>query len=256
VTGGALRARSLAGVDILTLDSTGNANALSLDMLAELIDRLGESAAGDGRALLLEHTGRVFCSGVDMKERARLAKGDDRHSALFTELLCALWNFPRPLLCHVDGAVRGGGMGILACADIVVCSAASHFAYSEVRVGVAAALVTAVTLPKVTAGALSPWLLTGERFGAAEALRLGLVAAVADGPAEQALAGELAGLRRGAPHAVAVTKSLIRQFGDIDIRARLEQMGQLSAELFAGEEAREGMAAFAERREPAWSVVI
>lgn len=252
--GSALRARSRAGIDILTLDSAGNANALSLAMLTELIERVGESAAGDARALLLEHTGRVFCSGVDLKERARLQHDDDRHSSRFAELLRVLWDFPRPLLCHVDGAVRGGGMGILACADIVVCSAASHFAYSEVRVGVAAALVAAVTLPKVTPSALSPWLLTGERFGAAEALHAGIVTAVADGPAEQALAGELGALRRSAPRAVAVTKSLTRQFAEVDIRARLQQMGRLSAELFAGDEAKEGMAAFAERREPSWAL--
>jgi enoyl-CoA hydratase/carnithine racemase len=244
------------GIDVLTLDSGANANALSLAMMEELTGLVRDSAAGDGRALLIGHTGRVFCAGVDLKERGALPRGDGRHSARLTDLLCALWDFPKPLLCHIDGAVRGGGMGIVACADIAVCSPASSFAYSEVRVGVAAALVTAFTLPKLTSAALLPVLITGETFGAEEAARLGLVTGVADGPTPEALETELAAIRRSAPGAMATTKAMVRQLSGIDVRSNAEQMGALSAALFDGDEAEEGMAAFAERRAPSWSLSV
>jgi enoyl-CoA hydratase/carnithine racemase len=221
------------GFAVVRLASARNRNALSLRMLDEL---LAHVAAADGRGLVLDHEGPVFCAGIDLRER----QVTDGHSELLAELLRALRDYPKPFLCRVDGPVRGGGMGLVACADIVVASERASFAYSEVKVGVAPALVLSVT--KAPAAPLLPWLLTGAPFDADTALRLGLVTRVGT-----SLEPELAAIRAAGPEAVATVKALVRDGIDLDRAERL------SAELFASPEAREGMAAFAAGRAPAWA---
>ncbi|HEX5496250.1 MAG TPA: enoyl-CoA hydratase-related protein [Mycobacteriales bacterium] len=241
------------GMDVLVLDSPRNRNALSVRLLTELVEQVRRSAVAGARALVLDHTGPVFCAGVDLKERRAAGPGTSTHSTLLAALLRALWDYPGPVLCRVDGPVRGGGMGLLACADVVVAAERADFAYSEVRVGVAPALVAAVTLPKVPLAPLLPWLLTGEAFDATTAHRLGLVsrvARVADGPVS--LEPEVSGVLRGGPDAARTVKRLARRLAGAELGRTLAEMEDLSAALFAGPEAAEGMAAFAEGRPPAW----
>ena len=130
-----IRLGAYAGFDHLVIDSPPNRNALSLALMDAAVAAVRRSAGSDGRGLLVEHTGLASCSGVDLKERRALGRSDTRHSALPAELLRALWHYPKPVVVRVDGAVRGGGMGILACADVVVASGRSSFAYAETRVG-------------------------------------------------------------------------------------------------------------------------
>ena len=246
-----LRVEHDRGVDTLVLDSSHNRNALSVRLLEALLDQVAASAASQARALVLDHTGPVFCAGVDLRERRTLAAGAPTHSVLLARLLGLLWDHPGPVLCRVDGPVRGGGMGLLACADIVVASTRANFAYSEVKVGVAPALVAAVTVPKVPLAPLLPWMLTGETFDAATACHLGLVTRVAE--ATPSVEPEITALLRGGPQAVRTVKRLGRRLAGIDLGETLTEMQDLSAALFAGPEAAEGMAAFAERRPPTWA---
>ena len=241
--------------DTVVLDSPHNRNALSLELLEGLRDTVRESSGNDSRGLLLSHTGPTFCAGVDLKERRALPRTDTGHSRLLAAVLRELWAYPKPCVALVDGAVRGGGLGLLGCADIVLATSASTFAYSEVRVGVAPALVMAVTLPLSTTRPLLPHMLTGSPFDADEALRLGLVTTVLPRRDEDTVDAVLDGVRRGAPSALAAVKRLARQWSESDMDGLIEEMTALSADLFAGGEAAEGMAAFAERREPAWSAV-
>jgi enoyl-CoA hydratase/carnithine racemase len=242
------------GLDVARLDSPGNRNALSLGLLGELIAAVEESGTDrDSRGLVLDHTGSVFCAGVDLRERQTLEPGDHRHSSLLAELLERLWAYPKPLLCRVDGHVRGGGMGLVACADIVVASARASFAYSEVKVGVAPALVGAVALLKVPLGQLIPWLMTGEAFTAHEAKDLGLVTQLAGDDDSRAVLQRAAdAVLRAAPGACVATKSLARDITHSGADGLFAEMCRLSGQLFESEEAREGMAAFTEKREPAW----
>jgi enoyl-CoA hydratase/carnithine racemase len=250
VSGPLVRSEQRDGFDVAVLDSTANRNAMSIQLLTELAHVVDSTACGTGRALLIEHTGQSFCSGVDLKERAALGPADARHSELLAELLRALWCYPRPVVCRIDGAVRGGGLGLLACADIAVCSPESTFAYSEVRVGVAPALVSALALAKVPVSSLLPWLLTGATFDAEVAHRIGLITRI-DAVASPAV--ELDGLARSAPGAVAAMKAIVRGLIDLDVERLIPDLQRASADLFAGAEAQEGMAAFAQRRPPAWS---
>lgn len=249
---GLLRVGTRQGFDTLEIASPANRNALSVELLTALYDEVRRSTTGTGRGLLIQHVGPAFCSGVDLKERAALGPDDTSHSDLLAELLRELWHYPRPVVVMVDGAVRGGGLGLLACADIVLATARSSFAYSESRVGVAPALVMAVTLPLADIRALMPRLLDGAVFGAATAHELGLVSRVVEDGSK--VAAVLSELRQGAPDAQRVIKMLARQRIGVDVDDLLVEMTGVSARLFAGAEAAEGVAAFASRRSPSWAV--
>lgn len=249
-----LQSERYGGFDALVLASDANRNALSLQLLSQIAQSVEVSAAGDSRGIVLSHTGTTFCSGVDLRERRALGPDDDSHSRLLGELFLALWNYPKPLVIAVDGAVRGGGMGMLACADVVIASADSTFAYSEVRVGVAPALVMAVTLPVIAQPGILPLLLSGDTFGTDVAHRLGLVTAIDDAPRSTGLREAVARLTAAAPRAQARTKALFRAAHEIDMAAAIRASTRESAALFISAEAIEGMASFADRRPPSWSV--
>ncbi|MEU4208440.1 enoyl-CoA hydratase family protein [Streptomyces sp. NPDC026206] len=236
------------GVTTLTLDSPHNRNALSARLVSELRDALARAADdADTRAVVLTHTGNTFCAGADLTEPAPTGPLE------LARLLRAIVELPRPVVARVDGHVRAGGLGLVGACDIAVASESSSFAFTEARLGLAPAVISLPLLPKLDARAAARYCLTGERFGAGEAARIGLitVAAGAPGP-DRALEPLLAGLRRGSPQGLAASKRLVTAevLGafDRDTRALAEQ----SAQLFASAEAREGMAAFLERRDPAW----
>lgn len=251
---GLVRTGARQGFDTVELDSPANRNALSLGLMDDLLDAVRRSAAGPGRGLVLGHTGPAFCSGVDLNERRRLGPEDGSHSTRLAILLRELWEYPKPLVATVDGSTRGGGLGVLACADLVLAGERSTFAFSETRVGVAPALVMAVTLPRVAVRSVVPRLLDGGVLGAADAAEAGLVTQVVREHDPSPLDDVLADLLRGAPGAQAVVKQLVRRWSAPDVERRIHEATAMSAELFAGAEAREGMAAFGERRPPAWTV--
>lgn len=239
-------------IDRLLIDSPANRNALSIALMEAAIEAVEQSAQRHARVLIIDHTGDVFSAGVDLKERLALKDQPQRHSELLGRLLATLWAYPATVVCRVTGRVRGGGVGLVACSDIVVCSPSADFAFSEVRVGVAPALVGSFSLVGIGSRALKPWLLTGESFGAEEALRLGLITRIATDPATS-IEPELRALLKGAPGGQQTTKRLVRQLAGESPEQRVAAMQQLSAELFATAEAAEGMAAFREKRAPAWA---
>lgn len=241
-------------IDHLWLASLPNRNALSLQLLDELSSAVRDSAADPGsRGLVLDHRGPVFCAGVDLVERRALPAGSPDHSALLTGLLKDLWAYPKPLICRVGGAVRGGGMGLISCADVVLATGSASFGYTEVRVGVAPALVGALGMTKAGGSALLPWLLTGRTFGSAVAAGLGLVTDAVDGDGAPELDTLVDAVLAAAPGAVRTTKGVARRLVPVDVPALLDEMEQMSRDLFAGTEAAEGMTAFAEHRPPAWA---
>ncbi|TEA78757.1 enoyl-CoA hydratase-related protein [Allopusillimonas ginsengisoli] len=238
-------------IDRLLVDSPANRNALSICLMEAIIDAIERSAQRCARMLVIDHTGDVFSAGVDLKERLALKNQPQRHSALLGQLLATLWAYPAPVICRVAGRVRGGGIGLIACSDIVVCSSGADFAFSEVRVGVAPALVGSFSLAGLSSRALKPWLLSGESFGAEEALRLGLVTRIATDPTTD-IGPEMKAVLKGAPGGQRATKSLVRELARESPLQEITAMQRLSAELFATVEAMEGMAAFGEKRAPTW----
>ncbi|MDK1472544.1 enoyl-CoA hydratase family protein [Streptomyces sp. 549] len=235
------------GVAVLTLDSPHNRNALSTRLVAALRDHLTAAGGDDSvRAVLLTHTGNTFCAGADLRDGGG-------SPADLVDLLRTLVELPRPVVAAVDGHVRGGGLGLVGACDLAVASHRATFAFTEVRIGVVPAVISLPLLPRLDPRAASRYYLTGERFDAAEAARIGLITAAGENTSH-ALEPMLSALRRGSPQGLAeakrlVTAEVLRAF-DRDS----DSLASLSARLFGSPEAREGMTAFLERRDPAWAL--
>lgn len=233
-------------VTTLTLDAPDTRNALSARLVAELADALEECAKDPAvRAVVLTHTGSTFSSGADLKAPPS--------PYAFVALLRRIVELPKPVVARVAGRVRAGGVGLVSACDLVVASEASDFALTEVRIGVAPALVSLTLLPRLDERAASRYYLTGESFGAAEAARIGLVT-VAAPEVDGALAPLLDALRKGSPQGLAASKRLVTARVLETFERDAEDLVQRSATLFASAEAREGMTAFLERRDPAWAM--
>ncbi|MEU9333962.1 enoyl-CoA hydratase family protein [Streptomyces sp. NPDC048290] len=232
------------GVETLALDSPGNRNALSATLVAALADALTASAGDDDvRAVVLTHTGTTFSAGADLK--------NPPDPEALVALLRAIVELPKPVVARVTGHVRAGGLGLLAACDIAVAAHTASFAFTEVRIGVAPAVISLPLLGRTDPRALARYYLTGERFDAAEAARIGLVTAAGD-DVDAVLAPVLDGLRASAPQALAETKRLLTAKVLESFDRDAETLTALSARLFASPQAREGMTAFLERREPSW----
>ena len=238
------------GVATLTLDSPANRNALSRAMRAQLRDAVREALADDAvRVIVLDHTGRVFCSGMDLAEAAG-GGVEDQGVREFPELLEALWNSPKPVVAVVRGPARAGGVGLAAACDVVVAASSASFAFSEVRLGIVPAVISAVVLPRMVPHVAHRLMLTGEVFDAATAAGGGLVDVVAaDDEADDSLATLLTALAAGAPAALAETKRLLRA-GSPPLA--FDDLLELSARFFASEEGQEGIASFREKRPARW----
>ncbi|MFI7015610.1 enoyl-CoA hydratase family protein [Streptomyces sp. NPDC050164] len=239
------RARARA-VETLTLDSPHNRNALSAALVGELADALTDAGQdSDVRAVVLTHTGNTFSAGADLR--------DPPPPEALVGLLRRIVELPKPVVARITGHVRAGGLGLVAACDIAAASTEATFAFTEVRIGVAPAVISLPLLPRTDPRALARHYLTGERFDAAEAARTGLLTTHAD-DVDTALAPILDGLRRSAPDALAETKRLLtaRVLEAFDRDAA--GLTALSARLFSSPQAREGMTAFLERRDPAWVV--
>jgi enoyl-CoA hydratase len=235
-------------VATITLDSQHNRNALSRQLLEELRRALDRAEEVEARAIVLTHAGPAFCSGADLRERP----SGPPDSGPMVAALERLMDTERPTIAAVRGAVRAGGIGLMASCDLVVVDASVDFALTEVRIGVAPAIIAVPILRRVAPGRIAAAMLTGERFDAAQARDIGLVTHVTSDVVETV--DEIChGVRRGAPEAVAATKRLLASVPGTDRATAFSEMRALSERLFSSDDAAEGMAAFAERRAPRWS---
>ena len=248
---GLVRAQTAGPVATITLDSPGNRNALSSVLLTELHAAFSVALADPAvRVVVLTGTGPVFCSGADLKEaRQHPAAGPAR----YPQLLELIWTAAKPVVCRVNGSARAGGIGLIAACDIAVATEPATFAFTEVRIGVAPAIIAVTCLRRMLPRAASEYFLTGETFGAARAAQIGLLTSVVAEADLDAETDRYVGLlRRGAPGALAATKEILRVVPWLSLSEGLTAMGVLSADRFESAEAREGMAAFAAKREPGW----
>lgn len=252
-----VRAATVRGVATLTLDSPHNRNALSTTLMRRLREALAAAVADDAvRVIVLDHAGPAFCSGIDLAEAAAAGatgNADGDPAAHLPGVLADVWECPKPVVARVAGPARAGGLGLIAAADVAICAEPATFAFTEVRLGVVPAVISAVVLPRLAPRAAARLFLTGEVFDGPAAARAGLVTAAvpADG-LDAAVTGVCAELVHGGPGAHAGTKALLRRFAAPDLRADLAALAELSVGYFRSAEAREGMAAFRERRDPAW----
>jgi enoyl-CoA hydratase/carnithine racemase len=245
--GDLVRSDESGGVATITLDAQHNRNALSHQLVTELADELDAHAGA--RVIVLRHEGPAFCSGADLKERAAGTGPPD--SRPMVGVMERLMDARCPTIAAVEGAVRAGGLGLMASCDLVVVASTVTFALTEVRIGVAPAIISVPILKRVTAGRIAAAMLTGEAFGAQHARDIGLVTHVSD-DVPGTVAGLCQGVLAGSPKAVAVTKRLLRVVPTLDRNTAFAEMRSLSDQLFASADAAEGMAAFREKRAPVW----
>jgi enoyl-CoA hydratase/carnithine racemase len=235
----------------ITLDSPHNRNALSRRLLADLHTSLDEADAADVRAIVLTHEGPAFCAGADLKERAA-AGSAPADSTPFVSALERLMDAACPTVAVVDGAVRAGGIGLMASCDLVVVDRSTTFALTEVRIGVAPAIIAVPILRRVAPSRIAAAMLTGESFDAHTARDIGLITHVSD--EVRPTADELCrGILAGSPAAVAATKRVLHHVPTMERDEAFEAMATLSNEMFNSADAAEGMAAFAQKRPPSWT---
>jgi methylglutaconyl-CoA hydratase len=247
------------GAAVITLARPEVHNAFNEVMIGELTAALRELGADAGvRAVVLAAEGKSFSAGADLEWMKRAATyGPDENLAdaqALAELMRTLNTLPKPTIARVHGVAFGGGVGLAACCDIAVAAEGAVFSLSEVRLGLIPAVIAPYVIAAMGERAARRWFLTGERFSAAGALRCGLVHQVT--PAEgldDAVEALLARLGEGAPGAQGASKELIFTVANRPASPELiADTARRIASLRAGAEAREGIAAFLEKRAPAW----
>jgi methylglutaconyl-CoA hydratase len=243
----------------ITLDRPAIHNAFDERLIAELTAALcglaGEPAV---RAVVLTGSGKSFSAGADLNWMRRTATyGEAENLAdarALARLMATLNELPKPTIARVNGAALGGGTGLVACCDVVVASAQAVFGTTEVRLGLIPAVIGPYVIAAIGARQARRLMLTGERIDAAEAARIGLVhQVVAADELDGAIAAVLDRLRRGGPAALGAAKRLIHDLAGRPIAPDLiDDTARRIAALRATPEAREGLAAFLEKRPATW----
>ena len=246
-----------AGAARIDLDSPHNRNAISTALVEQLHAALDRAADEDAaRVVVLGHTGGTFCAGADLSEASGGTGRPEEQAAertrVFLGLLRAIIAHPKPVIAAVDGHVRAGGMGLVAACDLAIAGPSSTFALTEVRLGLAAAMISVPLAARVNPRDLARALLTGEKFDSAHARAIGLLTeAPEDVPA--AVDQLVASFRPCSPQGLTENKALLAAPLLAELDARGAELAGITARLFTTPEVAEGTTAFLERRSPAWA---
>ena len=242
----ALRVERDGDVLRVTLARPERRNAFDAALIGELAEAFAD--VGDTRAVVLAGEGPAFCAGADVEwQRAAVELSYDENvedAMRLYRMLEALDSCPAPVVCSVQGFALGGGSGLVACTDVAIAQPDAVFGFTEVRLGIIPAVISPFVLPKIGAAARR-YFLTGERFGAVEALRIGLVSEVADDAGER-VESVLRDILAGGPIAVREAKRLVRE------RPSGEEAAHIAAARRSSDEGQDGLRAFLEQRPPRW----
>jgi methylglutaconyl-CoA hydratase len=243
----ALRVERDGHVLRVTLARPDRRNAFDAALIAELTDAFAD--VGDARAVVLSGEGPTFCAGADVDwQRSAIDLSYDANvedAMRLYRMLEAIESCPLPVVCVAHGHALGGGSGLVACADIAIAHPETAFGFTEVRLGIIPAVISPFVLPKI-GHAARRYFLTGERFGADVALRIGLVHEVADDPAE-AGSNVVDALLAGGPVAVREAKRLV-----LDRPSGVET-ARIAATRRTSDEGQDGLRAFVDKRPPSWT---
>ena len=245
---GALRIERDGDVLRVTLTRPETRNAFDASLITELAEAFVD--VGTSRAVVLAGDGPSFCAGADVEwMRASAGLGVEENVAdanALRRMFEAIDGCPAPVVAVVQGHALGGGIGLVACSDVVLAEPRAVFAFSEVKLGIVPAVISPFALRKIGESAARRYFVTGERFDSATALRIGLVHEVSD-DLEVTLERVLGELRTAGPRAARHAKRLVLERPDGAETARR------IAERRTSEEGQEGLRAFLERRRPAWA---
>ena len=231
----------------VTMARPDRRNAFDAALIAELTEAFAD--VGDARAVLLAGDGPSFSAGADvewMRSSVELTYDENVADALrLRAMLDAIDGCPAPVVAHVQGHALGGGCGLVACSDVVVAEPQAQFGFSEVKLGIVPAVISPFALAKIGAGAARRYFVTGERFDARTALRIGLIHEVAP-DLDAAVASVVGELLDAGPAAARSAKELARS------PLSAEETARRIAERRTSEEGQEGLRAFLEKRGPSW----
>jgi len=234
-------------------------NAFNEVMIAELTAEIEQvQAEPDVRLIVLAGEGRSFCAGADLKWMQKMVgytrEENIADAGALAKMLRVLRDCPKPTIARVHGPVYGGGVGLVAACDMCVALKKATFCLSEVKLGIAPAVIAPFVVERIGANALRRYALTAEAFDAMTARNIGLVTEVVE--QTEALDGWISdiahALRQTGPRAVAACKQIIHEVAHTDIDSATEFTTERIAELRASEEGQEGLQAFLEKRKPGW----
>ena len=247
------------GVAVITLDRPEIHNAFDDRLIVRLTETLETLGADESvRAVLLTGRGKSFSAGADLNWMRRSADyGEDENlkdARALAKLMTTLDRLPKPTVAKVNGAALGGGVGLVCCCDIAIAAEHARFGTTEVKLGIMPSVIGAYVIRAIGAREARRIMLTGERFPADEALRLGLVHRVTGtDQLDQAVEAVIAELASSGPLALQATKTLIQDLAGLPISPDLiDETAKRIAALRATPEAREGLGAFLEKRAPGW----
>ena len=248
------------GIAVVTLNRPERHNAFDATVISE-ITHVFNSVSSDNptRAVLLRGAGKSFSAGADiewMRAQGSASESDNVRGALEMErAFSAIYNCNKPVVARVHGAALGGGTGLTAAADIAISSASCVFGFTEVRLGIIPAVISPFVIEKIGLAKAKALFLLGTRFRGAEAERIGLVfRAVPDEALDDEIESALEALKQGGKIALCAAKRLCQETGMQAPAAVVETTTRKIAEIRQGEEAREGLAAFLEKRKPRWII--
>jgi methylglutaconyl-CoA hydratase len=253
-----LRRADEGPVAIVTLARPEARNALNVALVGEVTRCFEELAEDEGvRVVVLTGEGPSFCAGADiayMRDTSGFSYEENLEDARrLADMFLAVDDLPKPVVARVHGAAIGGGVGLVAAADVAVAEEGTRFAFSEVHLGIAPATIAPFVVRKIGHSQARALFLSGERFDTGRAREVGLVhEAVPEGDLDAAVERTVAQLLQGGPAAQAAIKEALRQVEATEPMEALGIMTQLIAELRVGEEGQEGLGAFLEKRKPYW----
>lgn len=241
----------------VTLNRPEVRNAFNPQMIQELTHCFRDFNQKEIAAVVLQGLGKSFCAGADlswMKDMVQFSLAQNKKDSedLFA-MFDSIYQCAAPVIGVAHGAAFGGGVGLLACCDYVLCEEKTQLSFSEVRLGLAPAVISAFVLKKCSVGLVSPLMISGRVFTAQEAQRAGLVHAVTDEEAmPDQLETALGWFKEAGPKAVRATKKLIQTLPTQNQMQQKETVTQLIAELRVSPEGQEGLRGFLEKRNPSW----
>ena len=246
------------GVATLTLNRSDKRNAISFELIDDLLRALDEVAHSDAIVLILTGAGKAFCSGMDLENlKALLGRTPEQNlqdSQTMVQLFRRLYEFPKVTIAAVNGAAIAGGTGLALLCDFTIAVLEAKFGYTEVRIGFVPAIVSTFLLRQVGEKQARDLLLTGRLFGAEEAERMGLISEIV--PAENLLgrARELAALlMENSAASLRATKQLLTNHGRAELDAQIEAAVRENAAIRTTADFREGITSFLEKRKPVWT---
>ncbi len=246
------------GVATITLNRPEKRNAISFDLIDDLLRALDEVAKSEAIVLIVTGAGKAFCSGMDLDNlkalQGRSPERNLRDSQTMVRLFRSLYEFPKVTIAAVNGAAIAGGTGLALLCDFTLAVPDAKFGYTEVRIGFVPAIVSPFLLRQVGEKQARDLRLTGRLFGAEEAARMGLVGEVVAPASLMSRARELAALlMQNSPSSLRATKQLLTDHARADLDAQLEAAVRENAAIRSTADFREGISAFLEKRRPIWT---